>query len=144
MTVLECKVCGHIEFNEAPATCLVCRSPQSAFSENADAIKSPADAANLTEGDKKHIPIVQKSECGLVAGCTDVHATIGEIEHVMTAEHFIGYLDYYLDYTFISRVWLSPVVCKPATSLHLAVSTGKVTVIEHCNVHGNWMGEMDL
>ena len=144
MTVLECKVCGHIEFNEAPESCLVCRSPQTAFHENADAIKKPADPENLTEGDKKHIPIVQKTSCGLVVDCTDVHATVGEIEHVMDAKHFIGYLDYYLDYKFISRVWLSPEVCKPATSLHLAASSGKITVIEHCNVHGNWMGELDL
>jgi len=144
MTVLECKVCGHIEFNEAPEKCLVCRSPKTAFVENPEAIKQPADPENLTEGDKKHIPIVQKTECGLVGGCTDVHAAIGEIEHVMTNEHFIGYVDYYLDYKFISRIWLSPEVCKPATSFHLAVSTGKITVIEHCNVHGNWMGELDL
>ncbi len=144
MKILECKVCGHIEFNEALGKCLVCRAPQSAFNENADAIKTPADPANLTEGDKKHIPIVVKTECGLVDGCTDVHATIGEIEHVMTNEHFIGYVDYYLDYKFISRIWLSPEVCKPATSFHLAISSGKITVIEHCNVHGNWMGELDL
>ena len=144
MTVLECKVCGHIEFNEAPENCLVCRSPKTAFQENAEAIKAPADAANLSEGDKKHIPIIQKTECGLVQACTDVHATVGEIEHVMTPEHFIGYLDYYLDYKFISRVWLSPEYCKPATTLHLSASSGKITVIEHCNVHGNWMGELDL
>ena len=144
MTVFECKVCGHIEFNEAPETCLVCRSPRTAFAENADAIKKPADPANLTEAEKKHIPIVKKTECGLVAECSDVHAVVGEIEHVMQPEHFITYLDYYLDYKFISRVWLSPEVCKPATSLHLAAGSGKVTVIEHCNLHGNWMGELDL
>jgi len=144
MTVFECKVCGHIEFNTAPETCLVCRSPQTAFHENPEAIKKPADPANLTDGDKKHIPIVQKTGCGLVVGCTDVHATVGEIVHVMEAKHFIAYLDYYLNHVFISRIWLSPEVCKPATSLHLAVDTGKITVIEHCNVHGNWMGELDL
>jgi superoxide reductase len=144
MTVLECKVCGHIEFNEAPEKCLVCRSPRTAFAENPEAIKQPADPENLTEGDKKHIPIVQKTECGLVDGCTDVHATIGEIEHMMTPEHFITYVDYYLDYRFISRIWLSPNVCKPATSFHLAVSSGTITVIEHCNLHGNWIGELEL
>ena len=144
MKVFKCKVCGHIEFNEAPEKCLVCRAPQSAFNENADAIKTPADPANLTDGDKKHIPIVVKTECGLISGCTDVHATIGKIEHMMINEHFIDYVDYYLDYKFISRIWLSQEVCKPATSLHLAISTGKITVIEHCNIHGSWMGELDL
>ncbi len=76
MTILECKVCGHIEFNEAPDKCLVCRGPKSSFSENPDAINAPEDPSNLTEGEKKHIPIVVKTECGLVDGCTDVQARL--------------------------------------------------------------------
>ena len=144
MTIFECKTCGHIEFNEAPEMCLVCRSPKTAFAENADAIKKPADPTNLTDGDKKHIPVVSKSSCGLIDGCTDVHARVGDMVHVMEGKHFIQYLDFYLDAKFISRIWLSPEVCKPAASLHLAASSGNVTVIEHCNVHGNWMGELTL
>ncbi len=144
MKVFECKVCGHIEFKAAPEVCLVCRSPKSAFHENAAAIKQPADPASLTDGDKKHIPVVKKMDCGLIADCTDVHVTVGEMVHVMEPKHFITYLDFYLDDRFISRVWLSPEVCKPAASLHLAAKSGKITVIEHCNVHGNWMGEVVL
>ncbi len=140
MKIFECKTCGHIEFNVVPELCLVCRSPRTAFHENADAIKHPADPGNLTDGEKKHIPVVRKTGCGLLVDCTDVHATVGELVHVMEAKHFITYLDFYLDSRFISRVWLSPEVCKPAASLHLAVKTGTITVIEHCNVHGNWMG----
>jgi len=147
VTILECKVCGHIEFNEAPEKCLVCASPQTAFQESADAIKKPADPSSLSEGDKKHIPqIVVVKECGLIpgGGCVDVHAKVGEIEHVMQSEHYIRYLDYYLDHKFISRVWLSPDACHPAAGLHLSVGEGKITVIENCNVHGNWMGEADI
>lgn len=144
MKILECKVCGHIEFNEAPEKCLVCRSAGSVFEENAAAVKQPEDPENLTDGDKKHIPVVSKTACGLADGCTDVHAKVGEIEHMMTPEHFITYVDYYLDYKFISRIWLSPGICKPVTTLHLAAESGRVTVIEHCNLHGNWMGEMEL
>ena len=144
MKIFECRVCGHVEFNEAPEKCLVCRSGQSAFVENAAAIKRPEDPENLTDGDMKHIPVMQVTECGLMEGCTDVHATVGEIEHMMTKEHFISYVDYYLNYKFISRIWLSPEVCKPAVSMHLAVGSGRVTVVEHCNLHGNWMAEINL
>lgn len=144
MNVFECKVCGHIEFKQAPEVCLICRSPQSAFHENPEAIKKPADPANLSDGDKKHIPVVKVKECGLIPDCTDVHAIVGDITHVMEAKHYISYLDFYLDYKFISRVWLSPESCKPAASLHLAAEKGIVTVIEHCNLHGNWMGETTL
>ncbi len=145
MKVLGCTVCGHIEFNEAPEKCLVCRSPQTAFAANAGAIKRPADAANLTDGDKKHIPAIKVTACGLIEGCTDVHVVIGEIEHVMQPQHYIRYIDCYLNERFISRVWLSPEKCHPAASLHLNAAKGdKVTVIENCNVHGNWMAEQVL
>lgn len=147
MSTYVCSVCGHVEFKEAPEKCLVCGAAKKAFTEDAKAIKTPADVGNLTDGDKKHIPqIVIVRECGLIPGgcCTDVHAKIGAIEHVMTKEHYIRYLDFYLNYKFISRIWLSPEVCHPAAALHLNVSSGKITVVENCNVHGNWMAEADL
>lgn len=147
MRVFECSVCGHIEFNEPPEKCLVCGSLKSAFKENPDAIKKPADPAALTDSEKKHIPaITVVKECGLIpdSGCFDVHAKVGEIIHVMEEKHYIRYLDFYLDYRFISRVWLSPEVCHPAACLHMKVSSGKITVLENCNVHGNWMSEADL
>lgn len=147
MTVFECKVCGHIEFNEAPEVCLVCRSKRDAFQENPEAIKQPADPANLSEGDKKHIPqIVIVKECGLVPDqcCTDVHVRVGEILHVMQDEHYIRYIDYYVDQKFISRVWLSPGACNAAAALHLSVDAGTITAVENCNVHGNWMAEAQI
>lgn len=147
MTVYECSVCGHIEFGTAPETCLVCKAAKDAFKESADAIKQPADSNALSEGDKKHIPqIVIVKECGLIPGgcCTDVHVRVGEIEHVMQDEHFIRYIDYYLDKKFISRVWLSPGACHPAAALHLNATSGTIIAIENCNVHGNWMAEATI
>jgi len=145
MKIFRCKVCGHIEFDQPPAKCLVCGAK--VFEEKPDAIEKPADSDNLTDGDKKHIPqIVINKQCGLIpgGGCVDVHAKIGEIEHVMTEKHYIVYLDYYLNHKFISRIWLSPDVCHPAAALHLSVDSGKITVVESCNVHGLWMNEADI
>jgi superoxide reductase len=146
MTILECKTCGHIEFDEAPELCLVCRSGKEAFVENADAIKQPADPAALSEGDRKHIPVIKISkECDVVTGdCAHVDVTVGDIEHVMQPEHLIRYIDYYLDKQFVSRIWLSADVCHPAASLHLKASAGSVIALENCNVHGNWMAQAQI
>lgn len=147
MKILECRSCGHIEFDNAPAKCLVCKSAGAAFIEKADAIKSPADPDRLTDAEKKHIPrIVVVKECGLIPGgrCSDAHVKVGEIEHVMEEKHYIRYIDYYLDKKFISRVWLSPGACHPAAALHLNAVSGTVTALENCNVHGNWMSEAAL
>lgn len=146
MKILVCETCGHIEFNEAPEKCLVCRSPREAFQENSEAIEKPG-VEGRAETDDKHIPkIVVNRECGLIpgGGCLDVHVKVGEVEHPMLEAHFIRYIDYYLDYRFISRIWLSPEVCHPAAALHLKADSGTVTVIENCNKHGNWMSETTL
>ena len=145
MKVFVCAGCGHIEFDQAPAVCLVCRG--TVFNEDASAINQPADPAALTEAEKKHIPqIVVVKDCGLVneGDCTDVHVRVGEILHVMQDQHYIACIDYYLDRKFISRVWLSPETCFPAAALHLNATSGTITAIENCNVHGNWMAEVSL
>lgn len=146
MKIFECRICGHVEFDEGPAKCLVCRS-RASFGENEGAIKKPVDGGALTDSEKKHVPvIVVVKECGLIPGgcCTDVHVKVGEIEHVMQPDHHIRYIDYYLDRAFISRVWLSPEVCHPAAALHLNVKSGTLTALENCNIHGNWMAETVL
>ena len=147
MTIYECGSCGHIEFDTLTEKCLVCHAAKDAFKENADAVKTPADPGSPTEAERKHTPkIVVVKECGLIpeGTCTDVHVRVGDIEHPMQTEHFIRYIDYYIDKTFISRVWLSPEVCHPAAALHLNVSAGTLTAVENCNVHGTWMAETQI
>ena len=147
MKTFVCKVCGHVAFNQSPDRCPVCGAPRTSFNEDPAAIKKPANPAALTDGDKKHIPvIVVNRQCGLIPGgsCVDVHAKVGEIEHVMEEKHYIRFLDYYLDLRFVARVEFAPVGCHPAAALHLKASSGKLTVVENCNVHGSWMSEQTL
>jgi desulfoferrodoxin-like iron-binding protein len=145
MKILKCGVCGHIEFNEAPQKCLVCRAPVTAFSEAPDAITKPANPAALTEGDKKHMPqIVVVKQCGLLENCTDVHVKVGAIPHVMTPEHYIVSIDAYVNHKFVSRIWLSPEGSQPAAGFHIKAASGTFTAIECCNKHGNWMAEAVL
>ena len=142
-----CKVCGFISIDgEAPDKCPVCGSPKTAFSEKEDAIKEPKDKGNLTELEKKHIPVILVvKKCGLIPeGCQDVHAKIGAILHPMQAEHYINWIDFYIDKKFIARVHLTPEKTNPAAALHLKVGTGVLTVIDFCNLHGAWMSEKTL
>lgn len=146
MEIMVCKVCGYVSFGGAPDRCPVCGAKKEAFQLTPDAIKKPVDPNNLTDGDKKHIPAIKITKtCGLVGpGCTDVHIKIGEITHVMEAKHFIMYIDVYLDNNFIARCHLTPDKMNPAIGLHLQVSSGKLLVLENCNVHGRWTAEADI
>ena len=141
-----CKICGYISINgSAPENCPVCHAPKTAFQEKDDAIKTPKDESNLTELEKKHIPFITVlKKCGLIPGCTDVHVKMGGIQHPMQPEHYIVHIDFYIDNEFISRVILTPDKLNPAAALHLKAESGKLTVIELCNLHGAWIKEEDL
>jgi desulfoferrodoxin (superoxide reductase-like protein) len=62
----------------------------------------------------------------------------------MLAEHYITIIDFYLDQSFLARVHLTPLRLNPAAALHLKAESGKLAVIEHCNLHGAWISETDL
>ena len=142
-----CKVCGFISINgNAPDKCPVCGAPKASFEEKEDAVKTPKDANNLTELEKKHIPVITiVKKCGLIPeGCQDVHVRMGEIQHPMQPEHYIKHIDFYINNEFISRVILTPDKLNPAAALHMKSTSGKLTVIELCNLHGAWITEVSL
>ena len=142
-----CKVCQFVSINgSASEKCPVCCAPSTSFEEKEEAIKTPEDENNLTELEKKHIPVITiVKKCGLIPeGCQDVHVKMGEVQHPMQPEHYIIHIDFYLDNEFISRVILTPEKLNPAAALHLKAKDGKLTVIELCNIHGAWIKEVDL
>ena len=142
-----CKVCGFISIDgSVPDKCPVCGAPKAAFEERQDVIKTPKDTNNLTDLEKKHIPvIIIVKKCGLIPeGCQDVQVKMGEIQHPMQAEHYIMHIDFYIDKKFISRVILTPDKLNPAAGLHLKAVSGKLSLIELCNLHGAWIKEVDL
>ena len=146
MKTYVCKACGHIEFNEAPARCPVCGAPQTSFEEKPDIIHRAGETKIQGEPEKKHIPsILIVKTCGLIPqGCMDAHVKVGEIEHPMLPEHYITFIDFYIDNKYLSRVYLTPERLHPAAALHLKVNAGMLTAIEHCNIHGYWMSETAL
>ncbi len=146
MELFVCGVCGHIAFGSAPEKCPACGAPKSSFTADPSALKKPADPKNLTEGDKKHIPVfVVKRECGLVdKACVDVYVKIGEILHVMEEKHWIMWIDFYLNQKFLARYTMAPTGVNPAVGIHLKDPRGTVNAIESCNIHGKWMAEVQL
>ncbi|MCM8798800.1 MAG: desulfoferrodoxin [Candidatus Omnitrophica bacterium] len=146
MKTFVCKRCGYIAFGEPPQNCPICNAPKQDFELDPNAIKKPADPKNLSELEKKHIPLIEiKRQCGLVgSGCLDANIKIGEIIHPMEAKHYIMYIDLYLDYNFICRYHLTPEKLNPALGIHLKVGAGKLLALENCNLHGRWMAEKEI
>jgi superoxide reductase len=143
MNGLICGTCNYAALGEeAPEKCPVCGSPKTVFVLKENVLKTAADEADKVE---KHSPvIVVNKQCGLIEGCVDVHVKVGEVLHPMEKEHFIVFIDCYLNNEFVSRVHLTPGSLNPAAGLHLKESSGNFTAIEFCNLHGHWITEKEL
>ncbi len=143
-----CQVCGHVAFNQAPVECPVCKVSIENFEKDLDVLKNPVDPDNLTEFEMKHIPIItidnvcnaEKPE----STCMDVHVRVSKNQHVMESEHFIDFIDVYIDKKYISRVVFTAKKMYPAVHLCLNTNSGVLSVIAHCNVHGSWRSKARL
>ena len=134
-----CGTCGWVALEDIPDTCPVCHSPKDVFSEKD--IKTKDDEGST----EKHVPVITVVKtCGLMGdGCTDVHVKVGDTPHPMEAEHSIQWVDLYVDKQFVYRAHLTP-ECNPAAAAHIKASSGKLTAIEFCNLHGHWINEADI
>jgi superoxide reductase len=135
-----CTMCGHVEFGSAPAVCPVCGSK--IFKEDDKAIM-PADK----EGHEKHVPVMSfNNECGVIYDDSkDVFIKVGSVPHPMQSNHWIKWIDAYIDKKFAGRSHLIPESLHPAKCVHLKKDvTGTITAIIDCNLHGRWMNSIDV
>lgn len=147
MKTFVCKVCRHIEFDDAPMECPICRASLEDFENNPAAIKRPEDADNLSEMEKKHIPdiTVLKNSSLIPSSEIDVYVKVGEIEHGMEIDDYINFIDYYvtdanIKKKCISRIGLTCVNIRPTIMLQFNnLTSGIFAIISNCSAHGSWM-----
>ena len=146
MKIFVCQVCHHIAFDEAPVDCPVCNSPIENFEKDEKAIHVPADPENISEMEKKHVPVLRISNCGVdhVNECTGITVKVGEIEHVMESEHLIEFIDLYINKKFFSRLAFTAKKIYPEASLHITDTIGTLSAIAYCNIHGSWRTKIKL
>lgn len=84
------------------------------------------------EGTEKHVPVAEQEGSKLTV-------KVGSVEHPMTKEHYIEWIEVQEDNGKVQRKFLSP-EDKPVAEFEL---TGKPVVIrEYCNLHGLWKVEV--
>ncbi len=145
MKIFICQMCGHLEFNDLPEKCPACGADKKSFKQNDNIFKESREKS--PEAEVKHMPALTVSKkCGLIPeeGCTDVLIRIGKTLHPMEEKHFIQFIDCYLDNKFIERIMLTPYGINPAGCVHFKKSSGTVTVVEKCNIHGYWKADAAL
>ena len=105
-------------------------------------INKAKDPSNMTELEKKHVPIIQLGAENKETKKITITVKIGEVEHPMIKEHYIKYIELYIDNKSVGKVDLKP-GDKPEAKFEVEVPAGgRITAREECNVHGVWEGEV--
>ena len=138
---LICSVCGYIHLKEtAPEKCPICGVDSKNFVLKDDALKNKDDVSTVGESYKKHLPVISIRNAN--ENIREIKATIGELEHPMLPEHYITSITFYADNEYIGCVALTPQI-KPEAVIYADVKCKKISVIENCNIHGNWITETE-
>ncbi|NNF98174.1 MAG: desulfoferrodoxin [Desulfobacteraceae bacterium] len=118
LQVYKCELCGNIvEVLTGGAGELVCcGQPMGLLTENT------VDAAK-----EKHVPVLEKVDGGY-------KVSVGSVAHPMEEKHFIEWIELIADGKAY-RQFLCPGEAPEAV---FNVNAEKVTVREHCNLHGLW------
>ena len=105
-------------------------------------MNAPKDAGNMTELEKKHMPVIECPDTVKAGEPFQVKINVGSIPHVMEEGHHIQWIDVYFKNNFYARIDLTPVFTKPEVMVtlvrHSKHKTSTLRVVERCNLHGQW------
>ncbi len=136
---LVCSVCGYIHLKDtAPEKCPVCGASSKAFNLKEDALKTKEDIVTTGESHKKHLPVISVNNIN--ENIQEIKVKVGELEHPMMPEHYITNIMFYIDNEYVGGIALTHNL-KPESSISLNATGKKISVIEHCNIHGDWITE---
>ena len=121
MKFYRCEHCGNIvEFVESSGVPVVCCGEPMK-----ELVPGTTDAAV-----EKHVPVVN------VEGNV-VKVEVGEVEHPMLEEHYIGFVAIETKNGAVQKKYLNPGE-KPVAEFVLAEGDELVAAYEYCNLHGLW------
>ena len=109
-------------------------------------VNKPKDINNLTDLEKKHLPVIEAPDEAAAGEPFEVTIEVGKLlAHPNEPGHHIEFIDLYLDRVFVARVDLAAVKACPRITLPVALSRGGVLrAFACCNLHGVWEGTREI
>lgn len=117
--IWKCEICGNIVevLHEGADSLVCCGQPMNLQKEK----------TQESELNEKHIPVIEENK-----------VTIGSIEHPMTNEHYIEWVEAVFEDGEKSKVFLKP-GDKPKAEFFSSKKI--ISAREYCNLHGLWKKE---
>lgn len=114
--------------------------------DQATTINQVKGPANMSELEKKHVPMIHISGSPTAGEFFDVTVHVGEqLAHPNEAGHHIEFIDLYLEDRFLARCDLTWGYTEPRVTFTIKVDgPGRLRAYERCNLHGDWTNSLDL
>ena len=107
------------------------------MAENFEEVQTYADPDNPSELEQKHVPMIEPNT-------TVVKVNVGEVKHAMDEEHWIQWIEVFVDGESQGRVDLQPYE-EPKADFDVDLTRAKeVQAIVLCNLHGLWENKTKL
>jgi len=109
-------------------------------------INKPKDLENMSDLEKKHYPTVEAPESASPRESFKVTVTVGkDLPHPDKGDHFIQWVDLYVDDAYLSRLDFTPTVSGTPVSVTLKLNYDcTIRAISRCNLHGMWEGSKKI
>jgi superoxide reductase len=110
-------------------------------------VNEPKDKNNLTDLDKKHIPVINAPDEVKKDETFEVGIAVGKLlAHPNEPGHFIEWIELYCGDTFLGRASYSGGASYPVATflVKLSHAHGPLKVWEKCNLHGLWESTKDI
>lgn len=111
-------------------------------------INKVKDEENLTEMEKKHVPVIEAPDTVKAGEPFQVTIKVGSIPHVMEEGHHIQWMELYSRGNFLVRIDLTPVFTKAQATVTVlkgpAHEKTTLRAVERCNLHGLWEGIKEI
>ena len=104
-------------------------------------VNKPKDAGNLTDIEKKHLPVITAPEKVKPGECFEVTIEVGKLlAHPNENAHFIEFLELYAGPIYLARMDLTARTTCPIMKacVKLDKDLGPLRAFERCNIHGVW------
>ncbi len=110
-------------------------------------VNSAKDPADMTDLEKKHVPVITAPDSVQKDECFDVTVEVGKhLAHPNEREHYIHFVELYADHTFLGRADFTPVKTCPVARFCVRLDHihNQLRALEFCNLHGMWEGGKGL
>jgi superoxide reductase len=110
-------------------------------------VNGARDEANMTDLERKHIPVITCPERIYRGRWFDVGVEVGKLlEHPHEPGHFVEFIELYADHTYLARMDFTARTTAPVMHVRLRLdhTHGKLRAFAHCNLHGTWEGQREI